>query len=158
VDYLVWKTDAMNCDPGRITVELLETTGFVLTEGDATLRNLCRLRTAGFPIYLDDFGMGYAGLAHLASLDVQGLKIDKKVTSALETDTAARSIFEAIVDLADKLGLTVIAEGVETEAQKRLSVEAGCTLLQGFGVARPMPLEQALRYARRQSPYSKAAS
>ena len=158
IEYLIWKADSRNCDPARIIVELLETTDLTLTGQDTTLQSLERLRQAGFPIYLDDFGMGYAGLAHLASLDVQGLKIDRKLTSTLDSDPDARSIFEAIVALSGRLGIDVIAEGVETPDQMRLSVDAGCPVMQGHLIAHAMPLEDALRIARQDGWRRRAAS
>ena len=81
---------------------------------------------------MDDFGTGYSSLSNLQSFPFDKIKIDRSFVSAIEDDVAARSIIRAIVGIGRSLNLPVVAEGVETEAQRRMIVEEGCLHAQGF--------------------------
>jgi diguanylate cyclase len=122
--------------PGRFTCEITESVAMEDTE--VTRRAFERLRSAGVHVSIDDFGTGYSSLASLRRLSAAELKIDRAFVCDLESSADARSIAKAIVQMAHTLGLRVVAEGVETEAQRDLLVGMGCDELQGYLFARPM--------------------
>lgn len=96
------------------------------------------LHTAGYPIALDDFGTKYTNLTILSQIDAQVLKIDRSLVSSLETDTRTRTILKNIIQMCYELGIEVIAEGVETQAQENVLKSLGCHLIQGYLYSRPI--------------------
>lgn len=140
INRLVWGVEAGGIDRAQVTIEVLETTAFgdpdEMTSHAAVIRDL---RAAGFQIQLDDFGVGYAGLAHLARLDVTGVKIDRTLIAALLNDETSHKIVRKIIELCNDLGLTVIAEGVEDIRTAVLLRRMGCKIIQGFWLSRPIP-------------------
>ena len=123
-------------DPSLLIFEITESVAMENTEG--TLHAFEALRQIGVKLAIDDFGTGYSSLSYLRRLQVTQLKIDKSFVQDLEHSTDARAIVEAIVKLAHALGLTVVAEGVETSAQRNLLTDLGCDELQGYLFAKPM--------------------
>lgn len=122
--------------PGRLTVEITES---VAMEDTAHTRVAFeRLRKAGLHVSIDDFGTGHSSLASLQRLPAAELKIDRAFVTDLADNESARSIVQAVVQMAHTLGLRVVAEGVETEAQRDTLVALGCDELQGYFFARPM--------------------
>ena len=105
------------------------------------------LQNAGYTALLNNFGAGYAGLAHLATLPMCGIKIDRCLTSAVDTDAASRAIVVSLVRLAGELGLDVNAEGVENMAQMEIVKVAERGSFQGFALSRPMTLKRAIQWA-----------
>jgi EAL domain-containing protein (putative c-di-GMP-specific phosphodiesterase class I) len=99
------------------------------------------LKSQGVSIAVDDFGTGYTSLAHLKDLPLDRLKIDRSFVKDLPQDPRSGAIAQAIVHLAHSLGLQVVAEGVETVAQREDLRDKGCDAMQGFLDARPMPAE-----------------
>ncbi|MEO1537884.1 MAG: EAL domain-containing protein [Pseudomonadota bacterium] len=146
-ELLVWLVECGRLDPSRISLEILESTVLSVSESNLQTELLTQLRDSGFRVFLDDFGMGYAGLAHLAKLPCNGLKIDRGLSCAVDTDATSRSIVVTLIRLADELGLDVVAEGVETMPQLEIVRQAGCHLFQGYAVARPMTLRRAIAWA-----------
>jgi len=146
-DLLIWMVECGRIDPSRLSLEILESTVLTLAQDTLQTRLLSKLRNTGFRVFLDDFGMGYAGLAHLASFPFNGLKIDRGLSSAVDTSDTSRAIVVALVKLAHELGLDVVTEGVENEHQMEIIRQAGCAVFQGYAVARPMPLKRALEWA-----------
>ena len=122
------------------------------TRDDAVVKEIEHLVNSGFRLLLDDFGIGYAGLAHLAQLNVHGIKIDRQLTGSVCDDLNSRHVISATIDLASKLGVEAVAEGVETLEQIDLLLAEGASIFQGYGVARPMPLEEAIDWAREELP------
>jgi diguanylate cyclase (GGDEF)-like protein len=122
-------------DPHRLIIELTET---ILIEVGSAVSLVSELSEIGVRIAIDDFGTGYSSLAYLASYPVDILKIDRSFVSALETGPRETRLVSAIIALGKDLGLSVIAEGVETEAQLSALVEQGCGAFQGYYFARPM--------------------
>ncbi|MBK1726309.1 putative bifunctional diguanylate cyclase/phosphodiesterase [Halorhodospira neutriphila] len=118
-------------------LELEITEGLLVAPDDATVEKLQALRRAGVRIAIDDFGTGYSALSYLKDLPVDRLKVDRSFVSSLCRDPRASTIVRSIVGLAGKLGFAVIAEGIETEAQRSALVEAGCRQGQGFLFAYP---------------------
>ena len=109
---------------------------------------LNRLKTQGVSVAVDDFGTGYTSLAHLKDLPIDRLKIDRSFVKDLPGDRGSAAIAGAIIQMARSLGLRVLAEGVETEAQRAWIAAQGCDELQGFLAARPMPADEFERWLR----------
>nr|WP_252734880.1 EAL domain-containing protein [Octadecabacter sp. B2R22] len=142
VNRLVWGVEAANINRAQITIEVLENTNFGdVAETTSHAAIISDLRKAGFQVHLDDFGVGFAGLSHLASLDVSGVKIDRSLIGVLLEDSASRKIVRKIVELANDLGLTVIAEGVEDVETARALQNMGCRIIQGYWLSRPLSIE-----------------
>jgi len=126
-------------NPARLQLEITES---VFAEDLAvTAQRMLALRALGLEFALDDFGTGYSSLAYLKRLPLSTLKIDRAFVKDVESDPNGGPIVEAIVALAHKLGLSTVGEGVETEAQRDFLRNCGCDALQGYLLARPMPLE-----------------
>lgn len=124
--------------PGRcIAIEITER--LLLDEQPAVTAQLARLRAAGIQLSIDDFGTGYSAMAYLTRMDIDTLKIDRSFIHKLVTHPGDLAITEAIIVMAHKLGLTVVGEGIETEAQRELLAAAGCNYGQGFLFSRPIP-------------------
>ena len=129
----------LNLDSSLITLEITEG---VLLQRNAESRDLLRnLRNFGVKISIDDFGTGYSSLAYLKQLEVDYLKIDKSFVRDLETDENDRAIIEAIVVMAKRLDISIVAEGVESASQREILTQMGCDWLQGYYFARPLPSE-----------------
>ncbi len=128
---------AAQVDPSAFELEITET---VLMVDDGQLHEtLAALRTMGFRLVLDDFGTGYSSLSYLGRFPIDKIKIDRSFISGLSTDEAALPIVRAIIALAEALGLAVIAEGVETDAQRSALAALGCTAVQGQLTGHPGP-------------------
>ena len=121
-------------------IELELTEGVVMSDAEDSMTKLTELRSAGFRLAIDDFGTGYSSLSYLKDFPVNTLKIDQAFIAALGTESA-NSIVRAILALARALNLDVVAEGVETPEQAAFLTEHQCKILQGFLLARPMPLD-----------------
>ncbi len=125
-------------EPSQLGLELTESVLLDERAGDMGPR-LQALRELGYSIAIDDFGTGYSSLGYLKRLPVDKIKLDRAFISELPNDQADAAIVTAVLAMAKGMGLEVIAEGVETQAQCQFLVEAGCTLVQGFYFAKPMP-------------------
>ncbi|NRR29892.1 EAL domain-containing protein [Oxalobacteraceae bacterium] len=124
--------------PGQsVVVEITE--GLLLDASEAVTAKLLQLRDAGIQVALDDFGTGYSSLSYLKKFDIDYLKIDRSFTRNLAPESSDMALSDAIIVMAHKLGLRVIAEGVETPEQRDLLAGAGCDYGQGYLFARPMP-------------------
>ena len=121
-------------------IELELTEGVVMSDAEDSMTKLMELRSAGFRLAIDDFGTGYSSLSYLKDFPVNTLKIDQAFVAALGTESA-NSIVRAILALAKALNLDVVAEGVETREQAAFLTGHQCKILQGFLLARPMPLD-----------------
>ena len=131
--------------PTRYEIELTETA--LLGDEPVTVGNIEALKRLGFSFALDDFGTGYSSLSVLQRFSVDKIKIDRSFVSGLEADREAEALVDAMIRLARALELRVIAEGVESEAQRDQLVKCGCTEFQGYLVGRPMTLEQVAELA-----------
>ena len=126
--------------PGQaVVVEITE--GLLLEASQRTAEHLLVFRDAGVQVAIDDFGTGYSALAYLKKFDIDYLKIDKSFVRNLSRDSSDFILCEAIIIMAHKLGLKVIAEGVETESQRDLLTSVGCDFGQGYLFARPLSAE-----------------
>jgi EAL domain-containing protein (putative c-di-GMP-specific phosphodiesterase class I) len=129
----------------------LEVTETSVADDPSALAALERLRHLGCHIALDDFGTGFATLAQLHRFPVQALKIDRLFVAGMNDDPGDAAIVRSIITLAGEIGMTVVAEGVETEAQRRALRLLGCDLLQGYLLGLPSPAEPTPRWALRSS-------
>ncbi len=128
--------------PRDLIIEITESS--VLSEAAHVLNVLARLRLKGFGLSIDDFGTGYSSLAQLSQIPFTELKIDQGFISGAPTQPRKRAVVEASLDLARKLQLNVVAEGVETLEQWQMLAELGCQQVQGFLVSPALPGEQLL--------------
>ena len=103
------------------------------------------LRSAGCRVAIDDFGTGYSSLAYLKTLPLDYLKIDKKLSQDITGSARDRVVVRGVIDMARSLGLAVIAEGVETDAQLDLLAKEGCQYFQGFLCAEPLDVPALAR-------------
>jgi EAL domain-containing protein (putative c-di-GMP-specific phosphodiesterase class I) len=115
------------------------TEGVMIHDPDETLHRLDALHALGVGLALDDFGTGYSSLSYLQKFPFQRLKIDQTFVASLGAVGNAGAIIQSIVTLGHALGMSVLAEGVETDEQRVLLRLAGCDELQGFLFARPAP-------------------
>lgn len=136
LDYL----DKIGLAGTSIVIEITE--GLLLNAGSGVSDKLLRFRDAGIQVAIDDFGTGYSALSYLKKFDIDYLKIDQSFVRNLATDHSDLVLSEAIIVMAHKLGLKVIAEGVETAEQRDLLATAGCDYAQGFLYSRAIPPEE----------------
>ncbi|WP_163508495.1 putative bifunctional diguanylate cyclase/phosphodiesterase [Fodinicola acaciae] len=127
-------------NPGDLTLEITE--GGLAADDERPLPALQSLRDLGIRLSLDDFGTGYSSLSYLRQLPVDEIKIDKSFVLGMATDPGDLAIVRSIIDLARNLGITVVAEGVETEMTLNLLRDIGCDIAQGFLFSRPLPSER----------------
>ena len=123
-----------------IELEITESAAMAHPEG--AVQVLQRLRERGIQVAMDDFGTGHSSLAMLRTLPLNVLKLDRSFVQHLPESETDAAVASAVVTLARRLGLSVVAEGVETEAQQQFLTEIGCDLLQGFLFARPLPADE----------------
>lgn len=121
----------------NIVIEITES--LLLKAAIGVTDKLFKFRDAGIQVAIDDFGTGYSSLSYLKKFDIDYLKIDKSFVDNLETDINDMVLSEAIIVMAHKLGLKVIAEGVETEPQRKILTNAGCDYAQGYLFSVPLP-------------------
>jgi diguanylate cyclase (GGDEF)-like protein len=124
-------------EPWQLELEVTE--GMLMKSGARSEQALRRLRDVGVRVALDDFGTGYSSLSYLRRFPVDALKVDQSFVADLPGDPSAQSVVRAIVSMGHNMGLTVIAEGVETDEQQSWLVGVGCDLLQGFFDGAPSP-------------------
>jgi len=142
--------------PGMLELELTES--MVMDGAEHNLAQLHALRDLGVGLAVDDFGTGYSSLAYLSRFPIDKLKIDRSFVHDMITDPADRAITMAVIGLGHALGLKVVAEGVEEEAQAALLRESGCDELQGYLIARPMPAAELTAWLRRARPALRLAT
>ncbi|WP_246207182.1 bifunctional diguanylate cyclase/phosphodiesterase [Methylocystis heyeri] len=134
-----------NAIPGELLgVEITE--GLLLENQPEVLAQLKQLRALGVAVSLDDFGTGYSALSYLKKFDIDYLKIDRSFVRDIVEDEHDRAIVEAIIAMAKRLGIELIAEGVETREQADLLAAGGCNLAQGFLYAEPLPEKDFLDF------------
>ena len=150
---LKWELDRFDLTPDRLTIEILETV-IASSENDMVVSNIAALAALGCGVDLDDFGTGHASITTIRRFAVRRLKIDRSFVTKVDQDREQQKLVSAIVSLAERLGLETLAEGVETAAEHAMLSQLGCGHVQGYGLARPMPLDETTdwitRHASRQ--------
>ncbi|MFL5768161.1 MAG: EAL domain-containing protein [Actinomycetota bacterium] len=140
VEKVMRPVEAFGADPTNLVLEITESTA--MTDPERTQRLLWEFHAKGFRVALDDFGTGYSSLSRLKHLPVDILKIDRSFVRDVAADPEAGSMVRAIIQLAAGLGMTPLAEGVETEQEWRFLADHGCRLGQGYHFSRPVPASE----------------
>jgi len=125
--------------PRRLELEITE--GVLIDDSARALAVLRRLKALGVRVALDDFGTGYSSLSYLHAFPFDKIKIDRTFVGGIETNQHSIAIVRAVIDLAQSLGIPVLAEGVETAGQHLLLLRKGCDQVQGYLTGRPQPIE-----------------
>ena len=139
--------EEVQLDPSYLELEITENS--LMQSMEENIEILDRLRQMGVRIALDDFGTGYSSLNYLQQLPINNMKIDKSFVQDIAKDRNKSYIAESIIQLAHRLNLEVIAEGVETEEQLRALVSKNCDIIQGYIFSKPLPSGQVERILRR---------
>jgi diguanylate cyclase (GGDEF)-like protein len=129
-------------------IELELTEGLLINPTETVQRQIRELRALGVQLSIDDFGTGYSSLSYLHRLQIDSIKLDRSFVQSIDTDDLSRRLVQAMMGVAQGLGLSAVAEGVETEAQRTTLLGAGCRVMQGYLFAKPKPaseLEELLR-------------
>jgi diguanylate cyclase (GGDEF)-like protein len=146
VDQIRRTLDLSAANPTRLKLELTES--LVLDNIDDVTQKMNEIRQFGVSFSLDDFGTGYSSLAYLAHLPLDQLKIDKSFVQSIPGKSSDEIVTRTIIDMGHRLGLNVIAEGIETDVQKEFLALHGCLAFQGFLFSRPLPIDQFEAYLR----------
>ncbi|HUP59889.1 MAG TPA: EAL domain-containing protein [Thermoanaerobaculia bacterium] len=131
--------DGAGIEPSRLQLEITESNA--MQNAQNTIRTLRELKALGIRIAMDDFGTGYSSLSYLKRFPIDVLKLDSTFINDVTTDPSAAAIVSAVIVMAHSLGLKVVAEGVETEAQLEFLVRESCDVLQGFLFSSPVPAD-----------------
>lgn len=144
-EYLAWELDRHGIAPGRLGIEVLEN---VIAEShdDIVAKNLRALADLGCRIDLDDFGTGYTSILNIRRFSVSRIKIDRRLVSRIDSDKDQRDLVAALLAMSERLNVETLGEGVETPAEHTMLAQLGCDHIQGFCVARPMPLGDTLTW------------
>jgi EAL domain-containing protein (putative c-di-GMP-specific phosphodiesterase class I) len=137
-------------NPRRLKLELTES--LLVDNVEDIIQKMFALKAYGVEFSLDDFGTGYSSLSYLKRLPLNQLKIDQSFVRDVLIDPNDASIAKTIVNLAQSLGLGVIAEGVETDAQRSFLADAGCHAYQGYFFCRPVAVEAFEKFAQDRDP------
>ena len=148
VDQVRGIIEATGIHPRHLVIELTETS--LMENIEEAVGILHAIKALGVRIALDDFGTGYSSLSILSALPVDKLKIDQSFVRAIETDHASRAVIDAVIALANSLGLELVAEGIETEAALDYLRQRGCQLGQGYYFSRPLAPAQLLQWCSHQ--------
>jgi diguanylate cyclase (GGDEF)-like protein/PAS domain S-box-containing protein len=139
-DAWLYYLERLNLSGSAVVVEITE--NLLMDASTSVTDQLLKFRDSGVQVALDDFGTGYSSLAYLKKFDIDYLKIDRAFVQNLEPGSDDMALCEAIIVMAHKLGIKVIAEGVETAVQRDLLAACGCDFAQGFFFSRPVPSEE----------------
>ncbi|MFM2482507.1 EAL domain-containing protein [Celerinatantimonas sp. YJH-8] len=148
ISFMLQTLQETGLDPAYLNFEITESV--VLNDFEDTIRIMTELKSLGISFSIDDFGAGYSSLSYLKRLPIDELKIDRSFVSDIPRDRSDMAIIEAVLDLAQHLGFTVTAEGVETPQQKEFLRRRGCQFYQGFLVSKPLPKDVMTRYIQKQ--------
>ena len=135
---------------GQLELEITE--GTLVEQGGATTKMLAALRALGIRLAVDDFGTGYSSLSYLRHFPIDTLKIDRSFVHDIPEDATDRAITTAIIVLAQSLKLNVVAEGIETAAQRDFLQGLGCRAMQGFWFSKPLPAEDITHLLKTRNP------
>jgi len=139
VEWLAYLND-LGVPASYLNIEITE--GLLLDASDEVFRKLDTFRRAGMEISLDDFGTGYSAMAYLKTFAIDNIKIDRAFVQDMLSSPSDQAIVEAVIAMAHKLGIRVVAEGIETEAHRALLMREHCDYGQGYLLGRPMPVAE----------------
>jgi diguanylate cyclase len=145
---LKWELDRFDLEPKRLSVEVLENV-VAETDNDVIVANIAALSRLGCGIDLDDFGTGHASITSIRRFAIRRIKIDRSFVTKLDEDREQQKMVSAILSMAERLGLETLAEGVETPGEHAMLAQLGCGDVQGFGIARPMTVDETLDWIAR---------
>lgn len=145
---LKWELDRFDLTPDRLTIEILETV-VADTDNDVVVANIAAIAQMGCGVDLDDFGTGHASITSIRRFSVRRIKIDRSFVSKVDEDREQQKIVSAILSMAERLGMETVAEGVETQGEHAMMAQLGCGHVQGFGIARPMPVDETMDWIAR---------
>ena len=143
-DFIVNTTKDIGVDPNLIILEVTETQ--VMDDAIDCIEILMRLRIKRFGLSIDDFGTGNSSMAQLKRIPFTELKIDRAFVNGATTNAGANAILRSSIDLAKRLNMKIVAEGVETREEWDLVEELGCDYVQGFYCAKPMPNDEFMQF------------
>lgn len=142
---ILWLLEINLCTLDHFVFEVTETVPAPSSNTNIP-ETLARLRNLGMRVALDDFGQGYSGLSYLHQFDVDQLKIDRFYVAAINNNPQVTAILETIIELSNRLGFTLVAEGIETEEQRQFLRDRGVHFGQGWLFSRPMPIQEFERF------------
>jgi len=116
------------------------------TENDVIVSNIAALAQLGCGIDLDDFGTGHASITSIRRFAVRRIKIDRSFVTRVDEDRDQQKMVAAILSMAEQMGLQTLAEGVETPGEHAMLAQLGCGDVQGYGIARPMPVDDTMTW------------
>ncbi|MEL7117341.1 MAG: EAL domain-containing protein [Pseudomonadota bacterium] len=149
-DKVQWELDRFQLTPDRLAVEILETV-ISQSENDVITRNITRLGEFGCHIDLDDFGTGHSSLANVRRFRVNRIKIDRSFVTQIDSDRQQQQMLAAILELANRLRIETLAEGVESSGEHTMLAQLGCAHVQGYHIAKPLPFDDATSWLKRQA-------
>jgi diguanylate cyclase (GGDEF)-like protein len=145
VERIQWELDRTDLKASRLGIEVLESV-VAGAPDDMVVRNLEAISTLGCAIDLDDFGTGHASISSIRRLPVTRIKIDRSFVTNVDRDQEQQRMIAAIVTMAERLGLETLAEGVENPSEHAMLAQLGCSHVQGYGIARPMPFHETIKW------------
>jgi diguanylate cyclase (GGDEF)-like protein len=140
VSKLKWELDRFDLEPKRLCVEILENV-VAATENDIVVSNISGLAALGCGIDLDDFGTGHASITSIRRFAIRRIKVDRSFVTRIDKDPSQQKMVAAILSMAEQLGLATLAEGVETVGEHTTLAQLGCSDVQGYSIAKPMPFD-----------------
>lgn len=140
-----WELDRYELTPERLCVEILENV-VADSQDDVIARSIQKLAEIGCRIDLDDFGTGHASIANIRRFSVHRIKIDRSFITRIDRDSEQKSMVAAILTMAERLEIETLAEGVETISEHAMLTELGCGHVQGFSIAKPMPIAETANW------------
>lgn len=152
------KVLALGLKPSDFSIEILEAVMIDETAAMPVKENIARLSDLGFFIELDDFGTGHSSISSLRDLKVDRVKIDRSFVAGVDTKPELQKFTSALINLAKSLDISVLAEGVETEGERRWLQQNGCDVIQGFLISKAIPREQLMAMILRQDHLQRVAA
>ena len=147
VPFVRQKINEYGIDPSRLEMEVTES--LLMGNSEHAVEVLCQLRNLGINLAIDDFGTGYSSLSYLRQLPVSILKLDKSFITKIAHNARDADLCAGIISLSHKLGLAVVAEGVEDQHQNDLLRGMQCETIQGYYYSKPLPLHEVEAYIHR---------
>jgi len=146
LDSLIYNID-YHTSYNYIEFEITEST--LASLNNSTIKRILKLKELGITISIDDFGTGYSNLVNLQNFEPEVLKIDKSFIDKIPNSDKSNKLVLAIIDMAKNLNMKVVAEGIESDEQKRFLEENGCIFIQGYYYSKPLEFENAVAFSRK---------